>query len=534
MWMLVLACAARDPVSSGTSDSDSAVTDTGDSAVDSSDSVPKDTAHTGDSGPNETGETGTPPPPLPCGTLVGSTQLSGPGWEVAIPATVTADGGRVLVAFLQGTTATFAEGTPDAITIKAPGTSAVLVRFDASGGIEWWREITSPDSAWVSGVAMLSDGGLAVVGSFETSIDIAAGEPEHIEMEATGTIPYFNSDAYVARFSDDGTLLWARQFTGEGMDAAVSVAVLSDDSIVVGGVQGDDVFASDGESDAVLLKVPPGSTQSGFVVEYDADGALLWTQQLLSAGYGSVNAVAADPATDDIVAVGVYDYEAILGYGEASELTIETDSVGSGIVARYDASGTFLGVAEALHARVYDVGIASDGSIVAAGDFLYDATFGAGEPHETVLTSPGRDAFAARFDSTGALEWVAQTLSGASNTPAMWRALAPDDAGGLVAIGSFQGSVDLGKSSTGDVTLDPRGTSDMMAAHYDATGALVCATQFGGRDAADGTGVLRLADGTFQLGAVFADRATAAAGTPEEALFTADGLGDSVLLDYAF
>jgi hypothetical protein len=530
MWMLVLACAAQDPAPSGADDSDSAAPDTGDSATDSNESVPLHTGDTSDSETGETGETGTPPPPAPCGTLLGSTQLTGPGWEVALPAAVTPDGGRVVVTLLQETTTTFAEGTPDEITIEAVATSAVLIRFDASGGIEWLREITSPDAASILGVAVMGDGGLAVVGSFETAMDIAAYEPDHVEMEATGKLSFFNSDAFVVRFADDGALLWARQFTGEGMDGAMSVAVLSDDSIVVSGRQGDDMIASDGEPDAVLLEVLDGGTQSGFVVRYDASGALLWTQQLLSSGYGGFWAVATDSATDEIVAVGATEYDAVLGYGEAGETTIAADEWGTGLLARYDASGTFLGAVAAVHAEFYDVGIASDGSILAAGDFLWESTFGAGEPDEVVLTSPGRDAFAARLDSTGALDWVVQTVSGAPNTPAMWRALAPDDAGGLVAIGDFQGSVDLGKSAH----LEPRGSSDMMAAHYDAMGALVCAVQFGGRDASGGTGVLRLADGTFQLGALFLERAVAAADTPEEVRFTAEGFGDSVLLDYAF
>src|SRR5262245_44512248 len=110
MWMSILACAARDPASSGPRDSDTAAEETGDSATDSSESVPKDTAHTGDSETGETGETGTPPPPLPCGTLVGSEQLTGPGWESVYAGIATPDGGRVLAVYISETT-TFAVGT---------------------------------------------------------------------------------------------------------------------------------------------------------------------------------------------------------------------------------------------------------------------------------------------------------------------------------------------------------------------------------------------------------------------------------------
>jgi hypothetical protein len=74
----------------------------------------------------------------------------------------------------------------------------------------------------------------------------------------------------------------------------------------------------------------------------------------------------------------------------------------------------------------------------------------------------------------------------------------------------------------------------MLAVRYDGMGVPVCGVQFGGRDADDGLGITRLADGTYEAGAWFQERAVAAEGTPEELFVFADGLSDALFLRYAF
>ena len=537
MWLLVLACAARDPASSGTTDSDTAVDDTGDSATDSSESGPKDTAHTGDPETGETGETGTPPPPVPCGTLLGSEQLTGPGWESVYAGIATPDGGRVLAIYLSETT-TFAVGTAYEVTLEADGSGeGVLLRLESDGSIRWLREVRSTGGAQITTLALTSDGGVVVAGAFAYDVDIAAGEPDHLTMEVEKG---FYADPFVARFADDGALLWARHFSGEDDEWAVSVAVLSDDSIILAGRQNAEMLVSAGEPDEALLKVRSSPSWTGFVVAYDLYGGLLWTQQAETYGYTTVTAIAVEQATDEILVSGTAEAgEAIFGGGETTEVTIVADEPGSGFVARYGADGAFLGLVEAVHAPVADVEVASDGGLIAVGHFWTDAVFGAGEPHETTLTTlAATDAFVARFDPTGALEWVTPTVSELGTSWSAWQALALDTDGGFVVAGySSASTVSLGETASGaDLEFTaPRGFPDALAAHYDGTGAAVCGVQFGGRDADQAYVLWPLAEGgPYQVGAFFQENAVAAAGLPEEVHFTADGLADWVLLTYAF
>ncbi len=539
MWVLaVLSC--REPDCGPSHPDDSEVADSGDSSRDTSDSVPTHTAETGDSETGEsgeTGETGTPPPPLPCGTLLDSTQLTGPGWESVYAGIATPDGGRVLAVYLYDTATTFAAGTADEVTLEVDGHEGVLVRFEADGSIRWLREVQSTAAAAVANLALTSDGGVVVAGSFAYDVDIAAGQPDHLTMEVAEG---FYGDSYVARFADDGDLLWARHFSGEDDEWARSVAVLSDDSIVVAGRQNAEMLVSAGEPDEALLKVRSSPGWTGFVVAYDADGGLLWTQQAESYGYTDVTSVTVERATDEILVSGnTTAGETIFGGGETTEVTIVADEPGSGFIARYGPDGEFLGLVETVHAPVADVEVASDGSLLAVGHFWTDATFGAGEPHETTLTTlASTDAFVARFDPTGALEWVTPSVSPLGSSWSVWRALALDPDGSFVVAGdSSASSVSLGTTASGtEIAFTvPRGFPDALVAHYDATGAPVCGVQFGGRDSDAAYVLWPLAEGgPYQVGAFFQENAVAAAGLPEEVHFTAGGLADSVLLTYAF
>ena len=74
-------------------------------------------------------------------------------------------------------------------------------------------------------------------------------------------------DAYVRKFDGSGTVLWTRQFGTAGIDAAFSVSVGSDGSVLVAGdTQGNLGGTEAGAADAYVRK-------------YDAGGTVLWTQQ---------------------------------------------------------------------------------------------------------------------------------------------------------------------------------------------------------------------------------------------------------------
>ncbi|MCB0044810.1 MAG: SBBP repeat-containing protein, partial [Caldilineaceae bacterium] len=201
--------------------------------------------------------------------------------------------------------------------------------------------------------------------------------------------------------------------------------------------------------------------------------------------------------------------------------TILTSAGASDIfVATYDTNGALLWATRAGSASDEwgnGIGVDGVGNSYATGFFQGSATFGSGEIHETILTSAGwRDIFVAKYGVTGALLWAKQ----AGGTD--WdyaNAVAVDGNGNSYVIGSFQGNATFGPGETHETTLTSVGSDDIFVTKYDASGALVWATQAGGTGGDRGLGIAvdglgnSYVTGRFQGSATFGASGAAQAGS---------------------
>ena len=113
------------------------------------------------------------------------------------------------------------------------------------------------------------------------------------------------------------------------------------------------------------------------------------------------------------------------------------------------------------------------------GYFVTSATFGAGEPNETTLTSAAStDIFVARYDASGLLLWATRA-GGAGDERGL--AIAVDGSGNSYVTGRFRfASATFGAGEPNETTLTSAGASDIFVAKYDAGGMLLWATRDGG------------------------------------------------------
>jgi hypothetical protein len=467
-------------------------------------------------------------PPLEwCGELVGVASSRGKGEETGTSSAVGPDGARYSIVAFDSGPLTFDAGGPHETALYAlDSRDGALARYDAGGAFTWVRQIRSSSAIMVESVAATSDGGAVIVGGFADHIDIAYGAADHLALESAGTF-----DGFVARFAADGALLWVRQIAGGDVAYATAVTVLSDDTVVIAGVQEGDAVVAWGQPDEKLLEVPTGV--AGFVVAFDDTGTLGWARQQPTTLSALVTGLASDPVTNEIVAVGWITEPTVFGPDQPGEIVMYPDSV-SGFLARYDRYGILRGAKEIVGGDVESVALAQDGSALVAGVLVGEAIVGPGEEGELHLRTDGNfEAFFARFDAADTPVWAVQSASGPGSDTFAW-ALAHDGTGGLVATGEFDGVATFGDSVTTASTMVATPQSDLFAVHYDADGALVCALQFEGSGYNAGVGIAALGDGTFEIVDQFAATTTVAARSPEETQVTAAGPFDLLYARIAF
>lgn len=182
---------------------------------------------------------------------------------------VVVAGGRIVIA---GVTKT--ADLPASTSSPDPGTDAngprdlFFVAALAPDGAPLWtsyaagRGMYKPPS--VRGLAVAPDGAVWIAGA--RHIDpVAALQPE----------PGGAGDAFIAKFSADGTLLFASDLGGDGDDYASGIAVLPDGDAVVTGSTSSHVFAGEGRPDDVQWYA-----YDAFVTRVRADGSgVVWTRR---------------------------------------------------------------------------------------------------------------------------------------------------------------------------------------------------------------------------------------------------------------
>lgn len=242
------------------------------------------------------------------------------------------------------------------------------------------------------------------------------------------------NDAFLARYSTMGSLVWQLQFGTSGVEGVQGIAVAADHSLYVVGytsrmMPGSPVFNL-GQNDIWLAK-------------YDADGVQQWMRQLGSPGNDVPNGVALS-ATGDVYITGTTT-GSLLGLANAGGIDY--------YLARYDTSGTLLMLTQrGTSADDYATGLAvgPGGNAWVVGNtqgVLGAAAFG------------GRDMFVAKYDAAGTPIWIQQRGT-TENDQANAVAVNADGQGFVVGMtrGNLDGNLNAGWSDMFIMRFDANGT----------------------------------------------------------------------------
>jgi len=136
-----------------------------------------------------------------------------------------------------------------------------MVNLDANGNMLWERSFGGSGIEIAHDIAKTSDGGYVIAGNtFSTDGDISQAKGE--------------SDFWLVKVTDAGSMVWERSYGGSGFDAAQAVIASKDGGyFVVGNSKSTDTDASInyGENDLWMIKT-------------DADGNLVWQKSFGGSG----------------------------------------------------------------------------------------------------------------------------------------------------------------------------------------------------------------------------------------------------------
>lgn len=172
------------------------------------------------------------------GTLMWSRTFGGTSWDFVDGIVEDTDGSLIVAGSIR--------------YFGAGGMDACIAKYSSNGDFLWMKTWGGAGDDYAESITATTDGGYVMSGS----ADFGAG----------------NGDAFLAKFTDDGTLAWDSAWGGTEWDSAYSIITNDDGELVMSGVT---YSFGVGSGDAFLAK-------------FTANGALIWDKTWGGAGYDDV------------------------------------------------------------------------------------------------------------------------------------------------------------------------------------------------------------------------------------------------------
>jgi len=277
-----------------------------------------------------------------------------------------------------------------------------LACYDSNLQVQWAKRLTGSSSGNEGRqIAIDGNGDILICGSFVGEIDFDPSSNNLIMNSFT----YNNGDAFVAKYSNQGSLIWAAQLGGNSVDGATSLGIDGANNIYVAGAFSDSADFDPGIG--VSWGIATGTFQDPFVVKLNSNGQYLWSFTLPGSGLpgwvsdmdvkndGSFvvagqfsNSIDADPSSST---------QTLTSAGNTDVFLIEYDQNGNHI-----RSTSFGGIYEDL---LVGLERQSSGNIFLTGTFMYSTDLQPGAGNSPITSSGNKDIFLAKYTPTFNLVW---------------------------------------------------------------------------------------------------------------------------------
>ncbi len=354
-------------------------------------------------------------------------------------------------------------------------------------------------------------GNIYLTGLFRGTIDFDPDPiPAHVvSFTSAGADP----DAFIAKYSPAGALIWARPipigltFDTNANDVALRLGL---DDLGNAYITGEyDVSATLGSF--VLTNsnpTPTGSARDIFVAKLDAGGTFLWAKSFGGAGGNEfVDGFAVEGSTGKVVLGGTFASTVDFDPAPGPVFNPVSNGQSDGFYLELDAAGTFRWVRQfggnSASLSPHNIDFASNGDVIAAGFFRGTIDFNLGGAADLLASNAGNDDILVMRlkDSDGGVVWR-QAFGGAADDEG--RGVAVNAADEIFVTGAFRGGVDfdpgVGKTILVESGGDPsNGSGDVFLLKLAGGGGFLNAVGFGRNESDHGEQVLLGAGGAVYV-----------------------------------
>jgi hypothetical protein len=282
-------------------------------------------------------------------------------------------------------------------------------------------------------------------------------------------------DAFVAKFSPTGTLLWATYLGGLGSDEMSDAAIDANQNIWITAYT--TTTTGMATAGAFQTSISTGGGGDALLVKFSSTGSLLYSTYFGGSGTDEFKGINIEP-DGDINVVGSSSspsFPLVFSGVHRTTMSGQTDA----IIIHFSSNGipewgTYYG--GTLNDYSYDVESDGLGNIYVAGNTFSDTGFSTTNGFKKVNDKNVSDAFIGKFDSTGNIIWG--TFYGGSSSDVILK-FDLDTEGKLVLIGYSSSTANVATSGAYQTAISGLGY-DAMILKMDTSGVPIWCTYYGG------------------------------------------------------
>ncbi|MDQ8052847.1 MAG: gliding motility-associated C-terminal domain-containing protein [Pedobacter sp.] len=329
---------------------------------------------------------------------------------------------------------------------------------------DWVKDIGGTGESKLTGIGVDQSDNVYVAGNFQGTLTVDhSGVSTPVPLSSVA-----NYDIFLAKYTPDGKLLWAKSIGGNGLDQVNNLTI---------DLNGNVIISASTTSSVIDCDPGPGTTnltgngaEDALVVKFDTNGNFLWGKNIGGTQTDRGHVVTTDKQ-NNVIFVGSFSTSITVG-----GFLLTNKGLLDGFMVKYDPNGNVLwayGMGTASDDEIKSVKTNSNNEIVITGYFNGTIDLNPKGPPSNLTATSANPYFMAKYSPNGDLIWgnpIYGTSGGAQIVAQI--AIGPTDE--IFITGSFGAELNL-VSPPNTLTIYGNSTRHLFVAKYTNLGVPVWA-----------------------------------------------------------
>ncbi|MFO0875887.1 MAG: SdrD B-like domain-containing protein [Gemmataceae bacterium] len=372
----------------------------------------------------------------PEGVPLWVSHLAGPDPYINIAGLAVDASGQVVVAGSFVSTVDLDPGPGEVNFSTTDNSDLFILKLSSAGGYVWARRFGSAFNDSIAGVGLDAAGNIYFTGIFRATADFDPG-PGTLTLTSAGV-----NDAFLAKLTDAGNLVWARRFGGTDSEEVASLAVTPAGDVALVGRFNQTVDFDPGPG---VTNLTSDNSYDLYIARFTSAGTLAWARRIGSSGYEQVHGVAMDPLGNVYFTGEVHN--GTIDFDPGPLVTDLTAPPGDSLfVAKLSAGGDYVwarlqtgGVLVQSKAITVD----ASGNVYTTGLYYNPVDFDPGPGSYVLSGASGGDIFVSKLDAAGRFVSAFNFVGNSFHGGVIGQGIAVDPSGNIYTTGRFFSTVDF-------------------------------------------------------------------------------------------